>query len=888
MRQTTADSNAPAKSKPRLRKFHIGTGQSDQEVIDQFVVRQNELDRILEVLAGNIDSDSCQHLLLVGPRGRGKTMLLVRVIAELHIDAHLAEGLLPVRLMEESQEIFTLADFWLECLYFLAKACEPIDQAIAEDLRASHAALTAQWADPALESRARASVLDAADRLDRKLVIMIENLQALSREADSTFGWDLRQVLQTEPQVMLLATATSHFAALEDAEQPFFELFRTLHLPPLDTEECRQLWQAISHERVDTRQIRPLRILTGGSPRLMVVLAGFSRDRSLRQLMDHLVELIDDHTEYFRSHIEDLASSERRVYLALIDLWQESSSAEIAARARMDIRKVSTYLGRLVERGAVLVEGTGRNRSYYAAERLYSIYYKLRRDRDEAAVVRNLIHFMVTYYHGTELTELSRRLVLEAKQSAGIREGLARAAQEDAELRNLLQAQGMQVPQMADRRLAARNISASELSGESLLSEGAVGAEAADTLDQMRRLYESGDFEAMIRLADAFVAADLDHPAVDPAVEARLVSLKAQAQLESGDSAAAIETYDALLARFGDSALPKVQVQLARAMVNKGYSQGQLGDSAAEIETYDALLARFGDSALPEVQVQLAWAMVNKGDSQGQLGDSAAAIETYDALLARFGDSALPEVQVQLAWAMVNKGVTQRQLGDSAAAIETYDALLARFGDSALPEVQESVAMAMVNKGYSQGQLGDSAAEIETYDALLARFGDSALPELQDAVGMVTRNIAERLCMLGDAAAALQRAQALRTLASRQTATEPLLHADWVEAMARALLGETTRVEALFRGILSRFDGDDQQMVHDFQKTVPTLVALGADPGSLAGVLEEYPHALEALRPLAVALRLEAGDKVRAPSEMLEVAEDIRAEIDEQRGQRAR
>jgi tetratricopeptide (TPR) repeat protein len=89
---------------------------------------------------------------------------------------------------------------------------------------------------------------------------------------------------------------------------------------------------------------------------------------------------------------------------------------------------------------------------------------------------------------------------------------------------------------------------------------------------------------------------------------------------------------------------------VARALVNKGVTQGQLGDSAAAIESYDALLARFGDSAEPELQVQVAKALVNKGVAQGQLGDSAAAIESYDALLARFGDSAEPSCRFKSPW----------------------------------------------------------------------------------------------------------------------------------------------------------------------------------------------------------------------------------------------
>ena len=118
------------------------------------------------------------------------------------------------------------------------------------------------------------------------------------------------------------------------------------------------------------------------------------------------MKLVDDHTEYFRGHLEVFAKTERRVYLAVIDLWQPSTTGEIAARARMDVRAVSALLGRLVERGAILVEGSGRKRMYAAAERLYSIYYKLRRERDEATVIRNLIHFMAVFYSEAELDEL--------------------------------------------------------------------------------------------------------------------------------------------------------------------------------------------------------------------------------------------------------------------------------------------------------------------------------------------------------------------------------------------------------------------------------------------------------------------------------------------------
>ena len=189
-------------------------------------------------------------------------------------------------------------------------------------------------------------------------------------------------------------------------DQPFFEFFRIIGLGPLDRDECRRLWHLVRGEAVTERQIRPVQILTGGSPRLLVIVAGFAQHRSPRNLMEEFVASIDEYTEYFRSQLEILAKTERRVYLAVIDLWHASRTGEIAKRARMDTRTVSTMLGRLIKRGVVVVEGHARNRLYSASERFFSIYYRLQREPSEAPAVRNLIHFMAAFYSESGLSGL--------------------------------------------------------------------------------------------------------------------------------------------------------------------------------------------------------------------------------------------------------------------------------------------------------------------------------------------------------------------------------------------------------------------------------------------------------------------------------------------------
>ena len=859
----------------QIRKFNPGTFQSDVEVISQFVVRNRELGVVLDVLRGNAGSPSCQHVLLVGPRGRGKTMLLARIAAELRTDGDLSDQLLPIRFTEESHEIFNLGDFWLESLFYLARERGVRDPDLARELRDVHAALAAERHGRELEERARAAVLEIADRLGKRLVLMVENLQALCRDVDDDFGWKLRGVLQSEPQIILLATATSRFRELEDAEHAFFELFRIVRLEPLDTGECRRLWQMVTGDDVRRREIRPLQILTGGDPRLLVIIGGFAQHRSLGQLMEDLVRLIDDHTEYFRAHLEGFAKTERRVYLALIDLWQPSTTGEIAARARLDVRIVSTLLGRLVERGAVVVEGNGKKRVYVAAQRLYSIYYKLRRERDEAAVVRNLIRFMAVFYTDDELTEMAGQLRREAVQSPIFREGIEQAIAETPQISRIFAHEEWQaISSPSERAMAVGDKGAklnfretmaevdetgdgqvTEFSDRGLGSRRESSPRAPEPVTApvlWRRVLahgKRGEHEAEIATYDQIVAliGDSGVPELQVLVAEALVN-KGVTQGQLGDAQAEMAAYDAVAVRFGDSDVPELQVQVAAALVNKGATQEELGDVQAAMAAYDAVAARFGDSDVPELQVTVAKALVSKGIAQGELGDAQAAMAAYDAVAARFGDSDVPELQVQVAKASFNKGIAQRQLGDAQAAMAAFDAVAARFGDSDIPELQVMVAAALVYKGATQEELGDARAAMAAFDAVAARFGDSDIPELQVqvAAALVYKGIAQG--ELGDAQAAMAAYDAVAARFGDSDVPElqvPVAAALVNKGVTQGELGDAQAAMATHDAVAARFGDSD---VPELQVMVAKALA---NKGIAQGQLGDAQAAMAAFDAVA-------------------------------------
>lgn len=390
---------------------------SDDELGASFCVRTSEFASIVETLQENT-GNSNQHAIVIGSRGSGKTSLLLRVALEVRRNAELAGRLRPVVFAEESYSVGTCGEFWLECLARVA-AQQPGPDGQG-DLHATYGDLRRIRDEQTLADRCLGAVLDVADREGKRLVLMVENLNLLLGEmTDPDAGWQLRKTLQTEPRIMLLGSATSRFAEIDDPEHALYGLFRVLYLRPLDEQECSTLWRTVSGTNAERGKIRSLQILTGGSPRLMAMVARFGGTLSFAALMSDILDLVDDHTEYFKRHIEDLPPQERRVFVALAELWKPATTREVADQSRIGTSQCSALLQRLVARGAVAIDGgTPRRKQYYLIERMYNIYYLLRRG-DAGRMVEALLRFMASFYSAPDLSSMAGSLV-RALGSTGI------------------------------------------------------------------------------------------------------------------------------------------------------------------------------------------------------------------------------------------------------------------------------------------------------------------------------------------------------------------------------------------------------------------------------------------------------------------------------------
>ena len=403
------------------------------------------------------------------------------------------------------------------------------------------------------------------------------------------------------------------------------------------------------------------------------MVAGFRTTDSFSELMNNLLDLIDDHTEYFKSHIDALPAQERRVYLALARLWKPSTTREIADQARIDTNKCSAFLRRLIERGAVSEEGgTPRRRQYYLTERLFNIYYLLRRPSGEGQVVRALIQFMVCCYSPSQLLNFGLCIAREYRP-------------EDTQMR-LLQELAftdlLQLPEMADMRSA-------------LLTDSNVVARFASP-------------DAPLEIAEN-IASEM--------------VLRAQALADDGAVEAAVRNYAEVLRQFGNSKSLQVARWVAFALLHRGMLLGKSGMVAQELADYDRIHSDYGQLDDPALARVVDAALLVKGDSLISQGRHPEAVDLMLSVLKRMAEAKrgemLPGAVLIISEAISAEGDKELALAQIDIALKLCDEL----GGSGPAQLR---TFALVQKGLllkDWNQTTISVSEAETVLAGIVELG---------------------------------------------------------------------------------------------------------------------------------------------------------------------
>ena len=160
------------------RKYNPGF-LSDEELIRTYCVRLDSFESMMESLR-ECTGNSNTHQIVIGPRGSGKTSLLLRVAAEIRRNEDFSSRFLPIALAEESYEVSTAGEFWLECLSRLAEQVQP--ESNEPDLKRSCEELRQVMDDQMLGERCLGALQDYADRAGKRLALIVENLNMMFRD----------------------------------------------------------------------------------------------------------------------------------------------------------------------------------------------------------------------------------------------------------------------------------------------------------------------------------------------------------------------------------------------------------------------------------------------------------------------------------------------------------------------------------------------------------------------------------------------------------------------------------------------------------------------------------------------------------------------------------
>ena len=734
-----------------VRKYNPGF-LTDEELMASFCVRQAEFDSMVEMLR-ECTGPSNPHQIVIGPRGSGKTSLLLRVAAEVRRDPDLSSRFLPVVFAEESYEVSNVGEFWLEALSRLADQAPAPDD--APDLHRTLEDLRTIQDDQTLGDRCLAALLDFSDRENKRLVLMVENLNMMFRDmSDRDAGWRLRKILQTEPRIILLASATSRFDEIDHPDHALYDLFRVRALQPLDTEECAVLWATVSGKPPPPDRLRSIEILTGGSPRFVAIVAHFSARLSFRQLMHDLLDLVDDLTEYFKRHIESFPAQERRVYLALATLWKPATTREIAEGARIETSKCSAQLTRLTERGVVKVTGGGaRRKQYYLAERLYNIYYLLRRNRGPHSQIEALIHFMESFYSQSEMRDIGRQI---ARETASL----------DPEMQSFhwtALARLVERPVLASHReellALVQDHSAELVAAKSLIDRAAeLGdqdrpEEELTLLNEVVHRFRGSRTPALLQLvARALVAKGSTLTQMHHGEEALVVFDQVVDQFEGSDTPLilyqiaksltgkgltlrdlrraeeALPVFDEVVRRFGKGQRPAFPDQVAIALLSKGHALSDLQCAEEALSAYDEVVCQFGQSDVANAPLMVAMALACKGDILDQLTRVEEALDTYDEVVCRFDPSDSRALSDQIAIALVQKGALLSRVNRPKEALYALDQAIGRFGEGEELAPPDLIARALVGKGSTLGEIGQLEEGLWALEEVVRRFGHSEAP----------------------------------------------------------------------------------------------------------------------------------------------------------------
>jgi len=385
---------------------------TEKELIDRFVIRKKEFQKIFKDIKNSEMKYPEQHYIIEAQRGYGKTTLLKRLYFEIKRDEELKARLVPVIFPEEQYNIRKLFKLWEATAQHL--------QMESDEFMGLYDEMDKHSEEEDYEDICFKILEQKLKEKNKKLILLIDNIEGILKKFKIYEQQKLREILLTSAEIRIIGASSEVLKFINDYDKPFYDFFKQIILKGMNEEEnmefLEKLGEIFNKKNINEilksnrGKIEALRRLTGGVPRIMILLFDIFIDNS-GSTFKELETLIDRVTPLYKNVMDRLSPVQQEIIDVIALSWDAITTKEIAEKIRMQSKEVSAQLNQL-EKNGVINKIPEKNYMYQIKERFFNIWYLMRfGGKKEKCKVQWLVDFLETWCSREKLEETALKFM---------------------------------------------------------------------------------------------------------------------------------------------------------------------------------------------------------------------------------------------------------------------------------------------------------------------------------------------------------------------------------------------------------------------------------------------------------------------------------------------
>jgi len=405
--------------------------KSTDELVNTFTCGEKILEELMDSLQpGKNEKLSNQSWIITGPRGAGKSHLLVLLYGNIKKHKTLSRQWLPLIFPEELFDVESMYRLLLKIFENIFEKengpgkLETIKNEFNQlkKVRIKGSLKEKKEQQHRLTKKLFELLVEVSKTSGKKIILMLENLQHLFKEQLSEDDLQhLRSFMHEHPEVfIIIGTALTVFDQIESYGSPFYHFFRLRSLDQLDHKGVMDFLARIASFRQDKdmesriennrHYIHTYTLLTGGNPRLILFLYELLLDNEhldTNKILGKIMEL----TPYFLARTRDESSQRKLILDALATGPPAQTATEIGNYINAGQKSVTEQLKRLDAEGWVReIEVTGEGVKhkevfYILRDYFYRVWYKVRKKGIDESDIYCMAELAAILFDRTELEE---------------------------------------------------------------------------------------------------------------------------------------------------------------------------------------------------------------------------------------------------------------------------------------------------------------------------------------------------------------------------------------------------------------------------------------------------------------------------------------------------